>query len=112
MGKTSTIKFRCEDPDCAMLTQNATNAGISISEYCRSKLFEPDKALFRDPETKNEIVKATREINKIGINVNQIVRSAHSKNWISDIEIEKLCTALEAVETLENKILKILMEKM
>ena len=111
MGKTKGIKFRCEEDDYSSLVKSADNLGLTISEYCRSRLFEPDKVLFRATE-KKDIQRLVYEINKIGTNINQIVRSCHSKNWISENEIEKLISQLREVENTENEIMNIVMGKM
>ncbi|MBR3039103.1 MAG: MobC family plasmid mobilization relaxosome protein [Lachnospiraceae bacterium] len=111
MGKTKGIKFRCEEEDYSSLVKSAESLGMTISEYCRSRLFEPDKVLFRASE-KKDIQNLVYEINKIGTNINQIVRSCHSKNWISESEIEKLISELKKVEKAENEIMNIVMGKM
>lgn len=100
MEKATKIEFRISEENKEILQKKADNIGINLSEYIRTILLKTEP-IFIDNSS-------VIQIRKIGYNVNQIVKNAHtfkeppSQNLIDEIENLK-----SLIQDLTNKSFKI-----
>ena len=86
--KNKTIRFRISDEQYEEILKSASNSKKNLSDWIRESLkISSDKNLV---EKKllwvSEIQKLTREISRIGNNINQISKYANSKREFQEIE--------------------------
>lgn len=86
---TSLETFRITKEEKKELTQAATRYQVSKSEYIRMMVFAEDKKFF-DPEISQALRDMNWEINKIGTNINQIVRACNTKKYVSKVDLSEL----------------------
>ncbi|WP_033069822.1 plasmid mobilization relaxosome protein MobC [Thalassospira australica] len=86
--KNKTIRFRISDEQYGEILKSASNSDKNLSDWIRESLkISSDKNLV---EKKllwiAEVQKLTREISKIGNNINQISKFANSQRQFQEIE--------------------------
>lgn len=80
--KKSVIKgFRMTDAEAEELSERASEAGMSESDYLRLCLKSSPNDF---PEIRKAIKQLINEINSIGVNVNQIARNSNSGFFVPD----------------------------
>ncbi len=86
--KNKTIRFRISDEQYSEILNSASQADKNLSDWIRESLkISADKNLV---EKKllwvSEVQKLTREISRIGSNINQISKFANSQRQFQEIE--------------------------
>ena len=81
------VTFRVDDDESAIVHGLAEKAHLPMEEYIRRCILSADKILIQDGEA---IRKLTAEVNRIGNNINQVVRVANSTKGISSGEIQRI----------------------
>ena len=112
--RNNQIKFYLADEEVKILNDKAELCEMNISEFLRSAIFNTDIIIKKIPVAEIQSAqmamdKNSYEINKIGNNINQLVKVIHenndtySKNQIDEIkkdldnvikEYEKLCSIM------------------
>lgn len=72
------------------LEQRADRAGLSLSGYLRRK------ALGKPVKTKVD-GKALKELNRIGVNLNQLARRSNERSLLSDVPVQKAIEELRSL---------------
>jgi len=93
------ISFRLSEDEKEKVKQMAKDFGLSVSDYLRLQILNSPQ-LRRKKIQCREYEQLLREINKIGVNLNQIARYC---NYKRDIDI----AVLEALSRIEDELLKI-----
>jgi hypothetical protein len=89
--KTSRITIRLSDDEADRIRGRAADAGISIADYIR-------QSSLRSNVVSAELLRETKkEINRIGANINQLVRYCHREQGID----------YQVIDALRNKILEL-----
>ena len=108
-AKERTIKFRCTQEEYEILDEEKEKANMTMSAFIRNKLLREGNRIILNPELIQEIRDEIYEINKIGVNINQIVASCHSKGFTAIRDIEELKRCLSLVEYRESKIIELVL---
>lgn len=82
-----------------LLQKKAAICSLSPNNFLRKSIRE-DKIIIEDIEGKREV---SKEINKIGVNINQIARVVNMNGNINNQEIEELKKQLEMIIKLVKK---------
>lgn len=85
MSKSKYVKFRVSEDELSMLSENATNLGLSLSEYIRVLMKLPTKRDYR---------RLLFNISRIGNNLNQLAKAMNIAHKISKLDKPQLQTAL------------------
>lgn len=92
------LKFRVNEEEKAFIEMKMKEAGITNREaYLRKMAIDGAIIVSNYDETK----KLTMELNKIGININQIARVANTDNKISKENIKKIEEMMQKVWRLQ-----------
>ncbi|RCK54198.1 hypothetical protein TH25_02445 [Thalassospira profundimaris] len=86
--KNKTIRFRISDEQYSEILNSASSVDKTLSDWIRESLkISSDKNLVENKlKFVSEIQKLTREISRIGNNINQISKYANSKREFQEIE--------------------------
>ena len=87
--RSVTKPFRFTPEEIKRLDQDAMCHNLDVSKYVRMMLFDPSIRNI-DPEISRQLQNLNWEINKVGTNINQIVRSCNSKKFVTKADIENL----------------------
>ena len=96
--KSRTIKFRCTEEEYKIMDDEREKCKMNMSCFIRDKLLREGNRIILNPELMGTIRDLNYEINKIGVNVNQIVASCHSKGFTAKSDLENLKKQLALVE--------------
>ena len=97
------IEFRCSEEEKESIIENAKEAGLDVSKFCRQLCIDGIKVKRNRSDTKaleSEINKLSWEIKKVGINVNQM---AHILNANMAINIGNFDEFKESFKIIEDK---------
>ena len=78
---------------------------MNMSSFIRDKLLHEGNRIILNPELIGKIREENNEINKIGVNINQIVVSCHSKGFTTKTDLENLKKQLALVEYRQTQII-------
>ena len=94
-ARSATIPpLRVTPAELLAIQEQAARAGLSLSEYCRRVILRHRvKAAVTDRD-----VAALAELNRIGVNLNQLARRANTSGKVPPRLAETLTTVLTAVE--------------
>lgn len=92
------FKFRIDEKTDRMLRKKAKKRGVSISLYLRSIIMTEEKSVI-DKEQLLVYKELIYEINRIGNNINQIVKNNNSKLY-SDDDKHELAAGMEEIKRL------------
>lgn len=81
--------FRITKEEKEKLTQAAKRYQVGKSEYIRMMVFAEDENLI-DPEISQALREMNWEINKIGTNINQVVRACNTKKYVAKKDFSEL----------------------
>lgn len=86
--KNKTIRFRISDEQYDEILKSASNSDKNLSDWIRESLkISSDKNLVEKRLIwVSEIQKLTREISRIGNNINQVAKFANSQRQFQEIE--------------------------
>jgi hypothetical protein len=88
------IEIRCTEEEKTAWQRKAEQAGLSLSALVRASL---DKARLPDQRRAAELARLTREVAKIGNNLNQIARFANT--YKTDADAAQIIAHLAALES-------------
>ena len=108
--RTNKICFRLTDDELSVIREGSEKAGMTFSAFVRSKVLEPDRALQRDSEKKKLFRDYIYEINRVGNNINQIVRAVNTKQFVTAADLKTLTEYLWKIERSERELMEKLME--
>ena len=92
-SRTKRLYIRISNHEYADICRNAKNAGLNLSQYGRKLLIgEVVK-----PAKHVDLYKLYNEINKIGININQIAKMANSTKTIEQYSIKQVIYLLTKI---------------
>jgi hypothetical protein len=79
-AKNSFISVRCTAEDHAVITEAATQAGLSVGAYLRALALGSSgpRAVRRPPVERTELARILGWLGKLGSNVNQIAKAIHT----------------------------------
>lgn len=99
MSKTIIKTFRCSEEESALLLEAAEKNYKSISDYIRMCLFDSEANQNQKlPAELTKILCDLRwEVNKIGTNINQVVRACNSKKYVTKEDVANLIRYLNLV---------------
>ena len=101
MNKNKRVTIRLTQDEYKNFTKQADELAISLSEFIRLKLNNINKIKIQ--KNKNECYKRMLyEINRIGLNLNQIAKHCNSKKIVDKLVLEQLI----AIEKQLNNVLK------
>ena len=103
--KDRSIKFRCTQEEYDFLDGEREKCNMNMSRFIRAKLLREGNRIILNPELIEKIRDTNYEINKIGVNINQIVAACHSKGFTAKTDLENLKKHLALVEYRQSKIL-------
>lgn len=86
--KNKTIRFRISDEQYNEILESASQAEKNLSDWIRESLkISTDRNLVENKlKYVSEVQKLTREISRIGNNINQVAKFANSKREFQEIE--------------------------
>ena len=85
---------------------------MNMSSFIRDKLLHEGNRIILNPELIGKIREENNEINKIGVNINQIVVSCHSKGFTTKTDLENLKKQLALVEYRQTQIIDLVKGKL
>ena len=103
--KIRNIKFRCTEEEYKIVDEDRDKCHMNMSCFIRDKLLREGNRVILNPELIRKIREENYEINKIGVNINQIVASCHSKGFTTNTDLENLKKQLALVEYRQSQIL-------
>lgn len=109
--KNRTIRFtiRLNEKEAKWLKEAAWREKRSVAEFIRSRAISGE--LPRIPVEVSELMKQlTYEVNRIGVNINQLVRSYHINGYQTGYEKKKLEEDLKEIRVLYSQVFSRLME--
>ena len=109
--RNRTIRFtvRVNDQEAKWLREAAWREKRSIADFIRNRAISGD--LPRIPVEVSELMKQLNyEVNRIGVNINQLVRSYHINGYQTSAEKRRLEEDLKEIRSLHVKICSRLME--
>jgi len=77
----SYVKFRASEDEKKLLAERAKEAGLSVSDLCRTSLANPPKRS-RKPRQVTADPELIRQVARIGNNLNQLARLIHSADLV------------------------------
>lgn len=103
--KNCNVCFRLTEEDKLLLQTKVKESGYSLQTFLEKLVFSDDKIFPRD-----EVAKLVFEINKIGVNLNQLLKLFYSTN--ADFDLTPFEECVEECQYLNSQIRKkILKEK-
>ena len=103
--KERSIKFRLTEEEYELLDDEREKCKMNMSSFIRDKLLREGNRIILNPELIGKIREENYEINKIGVNINQIVASCHSKGFTTITDLENLKKQLALVEYRQTQII-------
>ena len=103
--KERSIKFRLTEEEYELLDDEREKCKMNMSSFIRDKLLREGNRIILNPELIGKIREENYEINKIGVNINQIVASCHSKGFTTKNDVENLKKQLALVEYRQTQII-------
>ena len=103
--KERSIKFRLTEEEYELLDDEREKCKMNMSSFIRDKLLREGNRIILNPELIGKIREENYEINKIGVNINQIVASCHSKGFTTKTDLENLKKQLALVENRQSQII-------
>ena len=104
-AKERSIKFRLTEEEYELLDDEREKCKMNMSSFIRDKLLREGNRIILNPELIGKIREENYEINKIGVNINQIVASCHSKGFTTITDLENLKKQLALVEYRQTQII-------
>ena len=104
-AKERSIKFRLTEEEYELLDDEREKCKMNMSSFIRDKLLREGNRIILNPELIGKIREENYEINKIGVNINQIVASCHSKGFTTKTDLENLKKQLALVENRQSQII-------
>ena len=104
-AKERSIKFRLTEEEYELLDDEREKCKMNMSSFIRDKLLREGNRIILNPELIGKIREENYEINKIGVNINQIVASCHSKGFTTKTDLENLKKQLALVEYRQTQII-------
>lgn len=87
------INFRVSEGEYFKLKRLARQAGLSVTGFCKKRIFDDEKIIIQDGDSVREVYK---ELNAIGNNINQVARIANGSGQIDrEIVLEVLSVLYE-----------------
>ncbi len=90
-NRTVWIGGRYTEEESTIIREHARETHLNLSDYVRRK------ALWLPQEMAGQLDELNYEVHKIGVNINQVVRSCNSKNFVSKEDYRKLTRYLEQI---------------
>ena len=106
-AKERSIKFRLTEEEYELLDDEREKCKMNMSSFIRDKLLREGNRIILNPELMGKIREENYEINKIGVNINQIVASCHAKGFTTKTDLENLKKQLALVEYRQTQIIDI-----
>lgn len=106
--KERAIRFRCTQEEYETLDGEREKCGMNMSNFIRDKLFREGNRIILNPELIAAMREVIYEINKIGVNINQVAASCNSKGFTANRDLQELRKALALVELRESQIIEII----
>ena len=98
------IQVRLTEEEFSEIEKERDSCHMSLSEFVRARLFRGDNLIYYDPALRNDVQSLIYEINKIGVNVNQIAASVNSKGFSTEKDLLEIQKFLNIVFHIESKI--------
>ena len=98
------IQVRLTEEEFHKIEEDRAACHMTLSEFVRARLFRGDNLIYYDPALREDMQRLTYEINKIGVNVNQIAASVNSKGFSTERELTEIQKYLNLVSHLESEI--------
>ncbi len=89
---TESIHFRVVPSDFLRVARAAENAGISLTDYARQRLLT-GRVIVRQTRKLNHA--AYDQIRRIGVNLNQLTRLAHTTDIMPPPGLSEICAQIE-----------------
>ena len=99
--------FKLTEETARILTERSKAENMNESEYIRYLLLNQSENP-RSRELELEVMRLRNEINKIGVNINQIVKNSNSHIYREDDKI-KLISGLKTLKMLLEQIIELMM---
>ena len=89
---TESIHFRVLPSDFLRAARAAENAGISLTDYARQQLLSGRVIVHQTRQLDHA---AFIQLRRIGVNLNQLTRLAHTKDIMPPADLSEVCTLIE-----------------
>ena len=98
------IQVRLTQEEFSEIEKERESCHMSLSEFVRARLFRGDNLIYYDPALREDVQSLIYEINKIGVNVNQIAASVNSKGFSTEKDLSEIQKFLNIVFHVESEI--------
>ena len=98
------IQVRLKEEEFTEIEQKRASCHMTLSEFVRARLFNGDNLIYYDPALREDVQHFIYEINKIGVNVNQIAASVNSKGFSTEKDLSEIKKYLNLVFHIELEI--------
>lgn len=107
-NKTEIIRVRVTEKEKELIYKNAAKAGLDFSKYVRHVAISKQPIIIKDigdlEEVESKIGNIEYEINKLGVNINQIAKVLNEGNVVPSTTINSLLKVLKRLDSRMEKI--------
>ena len=111
-NKTEVIRVRVTEKEKELIYKNAAKSGLDFSKYIRHVAITKQPVIIKDicnlEEVETKIGNLEYELNKLGVNVNEIAHVLNSGNTVPITTINSLLEVLKRLDSRMEKINEVL----